>query len=104
MATKIKNIDTLEKEIYRLRLEARDYKDKLEENLEHLQKHYASMTMNSFFNRNSSTKERVKDKIFSSIWENEKIRHGIDKIVGYLAEKATDGIESLIDKILHRKD
>lgn len=104
MAAKIKNLDTLEKEIYRLRLEARNYKDKLEENLEYLQKHYASMTMNSFFNRNSSTKERVKDKIFSSIWENEKIRYGIDKIVGYLAEKATNGIEILIDKILHRKD
>jgi hypothetical protein len=99
MATKIKNIDTLEKEIYRLQLEARNCKDKLGKNLEHLQKHYASMTMNSFSSRNSSTKE----KIFSSIWENEKVRNGLDKIVSYVAEKASDGVERVLDKILHQK-
>ena len=41
MATKIKNLDTLEKEIYRLRLEAKNYESKLEDNLDHLQKNYA---------------------------------------------------------------
>ena len=104
MATKIKNLDTLEKEIYRLQLEARDRKDKLEKNWEYLQKHYASFTMNSFFNRRTSTKEKVKEKIFNTVWENDKIRNGLDKIVDHLAEKATDGIESLLDKILHQRD
>lgn len=104
MVTKIKNLDTLEKEIYRLRLEAKNAEDKLEENCEYLQKHFASMTMNSIFNRPSTAKEKMKEKIFSSLWENEKVRNGLDKIVSYLAEKAADGIESLLDKILHRKD
>src|ERR1043166_6890454 len=104
MAAKIKNIDTLEKEIYRLQLEARNYKDKLEENLEYLQKHYASMAMNSFFKKNSSAKEKVKEKILNSIWENEKVRTGIDKIVDYVTEKATDGVENLLDKIFNRKN
>ena len=104
MATKIKNLDTLEKEIYRLQLEARNYEDKLGENLDYLQKHYASMTVNSIFNRASSTKEKVKEKIFSSIWENEKIRSGIDKIIGHLADSAAEEIENLIDKILHKKE
>ena len=104
METKIKNIDTLEKEIYRLQLKARDCKDKLEENFEHLQKHYASMTMNSFVNRSSSPKEKIKEKILNTIWENEKVRTGIDKIVDYVTEKATDGVETLLDKIFHRKN
>jgi hypothetical protein len=104
MSTKIKNLDTLEKEIYRLQLEARDQKDKLEKNLEYLQKHYASMAMNSFFQKNSSSKEKVKEKILNTIWENEKLRTGIDKIVDYVTEKATDGVESLLDKIFHRKN
>ena len=104
MATKIKNLDTLEKEIYRLQLEARNHKDKLEENLEYLQKHYASMAMNSFFKKNSSTKEKVKEKILNTIWENEKVRTGIDKIVDYITEKATDGVEALLNKIFHQKD
>jgi len=104
MATKIKNTDTLEKEIYRLRLEAKDRKDKLEKNLDWLQKHYASMMMNSFFNRSSSAKEKVKEKIFSSIWENEKIQTGVDKLAGYFAEKASDGLESLLDKLFKHRD
>ncbi|OQY95555.1 MAG: hypothetical protein B6D37_05125 [Sphingobacteriales bacterium UTBCD1] len=107
MATKIKNLDSLEKEIYRLRLEAKNYEGKLEENLDHLQKNYASMTFNTVFSRSpdkESGKERIKEKIFSSIWENERIRSGIDKIIGHLADRASEGIESLIDKILHRKD
>lgn len=104
MATKIKNLDTLEKEIYRLRLEAKNYESKLEENLDHLQKNYASMTMNSIFNKTSSGKEKIKEKIFSSIWENEKVRNGLDKIISFLTDKTVEGIESLIDKILHPKD
>ncbi|HYM93079.1 MAG TPA: hypothetical protein VET23_02995 [Chitinophagaceae bacterium] len=107
MSTKIKNLDTLEKEIYRLRLEAKNYEDKLEESLEHFQRNYTSMALNSVFSRSSqkeSGKEKIKEKIFSSIWENEKIRNGIDKIIGFLAEKTTEGVENLIDKILHRKD
>jgi len=104
MATKIKNIDTLEKEIYRLQLKSSNCKDKLEENFEHLQKHYASMIMNSFFYRNSSAKEKVKEKIFSSIWENEKVKTGVDKIASYLAEKAANGLEGLLDKIFNHKD
>jgi hypothetical protein len=107
MATKIKNLDTLEKEIYRLRLEGKEYEKKLEDNLDHLQKNYASMAINSVFRRSSakeSGKERIKEKIFSSIWDNERIRNGIDKIIGHLADRAAEGIETLIDKILHRKD
>ena len=97
-------MDTLEKEIYRLELAARDHKDKLEKNFEHFQKHYASMTMNSFFNHTASGKEKVREKIINSIWENEKVRNGIDKIVDYVSEKATDGVETLLNKIFHHKD
>ncbi len=102
--SKIKNLATLEKEIYRLQLEAKNRKEKLEENLDYFHKHYASMTINSIFNRSSSGKERVKEKFFSSIWENEKIQNGINKIITHLADRAADGIENLVDKILHRKD
>src|SRR3974390_3231293 len=104
MANKIKNLDTLEKEIYRLRLEAKSKEEKLEENLDYLQKNYASMIMNSIFNRAHSGKEKIKEKFFSSVWENEKIQEGINKIISHLADRASEGIENLVDKILHRKD
>jgi hypothetical protein len=101
---KIKNLDALEKEIYRLRLEAKVTAGKLEENFDRFQQHYGKMAMNSIFNSASAGKEKVKEKIFSSIWENEKVQNGINKIVDHLADKAADGINSLVDKILHRKD
>lgn len=107
MAAKIRNLDTLEKEIYRLRLEAKNYEKKLEENVEYLQKNYTSLALNSVFKRPSEKetgRERIKEKIFSTIWDNEKIKSGIDKIISQLAERASEGIENLIDKILHRKD
>ncbi len=106
-SSKIKNLDTLEKEIYRLRLEAKNTEEKLENNLDYLQRNYASMTMNSIFSRSSSKesgKERIKEKLFNSIWENERIHEGINKIIGHLADRASEGIENLIDKILHRKE
>lgn len=104
MSAKIKNLDMLEKEIYRLRRDAKNYKDKLEENLDYLQKNYGSLTMNSIFNHTSASKEKLKEKIFNSFWENEKINEGINKIVGHLTDKAAGGIENWIDKILQRKE
>jgi hypothetical protein len=104
MSSKIRNLDTLEKEIYRLQLEARNYEDRLEKNFDYLKQHYASMTMNTIAGAAASAKEKVKEKIFDAIWQNEKVRSGIDKIVSYLADKAAEGIESLVDKILHRKE
>lgn len=103
---KIKNLDTLEKEIFRLRLEAKNKADKLEKNFDHLRNNYASMTMNTVFNRawrKETPKETLKEKLFGAFWENEKVNNGLNKILNYLAEKTADGIESLLDKILNRK-
>ncbi len=104
----IKSLDSLEKEIYRLRLEAKKAEEKLGANLDFLQHNYASMTMNSIFDRSSSGKEpgkeKLKEKLFDSIWENERVHHGINKIIGHLADKAAEGIESLIDRVLQKKD
>lgn len=101
---KIKNLDSLEKEIYRLQLEARNTAGKLEKNFDHFQQHYGSMTMNSFFSGASKGKEKIKEKLFSSVWENEKVQNGVNKIIDHLADKAAEGISNLVDKILHRKD
>jgi len=98
------NLDTLEKEIYRLQLKAKNTKDKLNDNFDYLQDHYTSMTMNSVFNRSSSRKEKMKEKIISFIWENEKIQDGLDQIIDRLTDKTSEGIESLLNKIFHKKE
>lgn len=99
-SSKIRNLDSLEKEIWRLKLEAKNTADKIENNFEYLQHNYGSMTMNSIFSRSSSKGESVKEKIFTSFWENEKVQAGINKIVDHLADKTAEGIESLLNKIM----
>jgi hypothetical protein len=103
MSRNYHNLDTLEKEIYRLQLRAKNTRDELNNNFEYLQDHYTSMTMNSVFSRSSCRKEKLKEKIISSIWENEKIHDGLDQIIERLADKTSDGIENLLNKIFHKK-
>jgi len=97
------NLDTLEKEIYRLRLKAKNLAEEISHNFEYLQDHYTSMTMNTVFNRPAYHKEKLKERIIDFIWENEKIHDGIDRIINHLAAKTSEGLESLLNKIFHKK-
>ncbi len=101
---KIKNLEALNTEIYRLQLKAKNTADNLDKNFDHFQHHYASMTMNSFFKKSASGGEKVKEKIFHSVWENEKVQEGLGKIIDHLADKAAEGLSHIVDRILHRKD
>lgn len=106
MTTRIRNMDTLEKEMYRLRLRAKNYEDELEKNLGHLQKNYFSMAVNSILSRTAETgsgKGKIKEKTFYSIWDNEEVRNGVDKVISHLTDWVSEGIINLMDKILHRK-
>jgi uncharacterized membrane protein YheB (UPF0754 family) len=105
MTKHIHNLDTLEKEIYRLRLKAKNTADKLNDNFEHLQDHYTSMTMNSIFNHHSCDhQEKLKEKIINFIWKNEKIHGGVNKIIDHLAAKTSEGAESLSHKIFNKRN
>ncbi len=101
---KIRNLQTLDTEILRLQRKAKNTAEDLEKNFDHFQHHYASMTMGSFFKKSSPGAEKVKEKIFHSVWENEKVQEGLGKIVDHLADKAAEGINHIVDKILHRKE
>ena len=54
---KIHTLDQLEKNIYRLQLKAKNMEFRLSDNLDHLQKHYASMTMSSIVSHFSKKEE-----------------------------------------------
>jgi len=100
---KIHSLNSLDREIFRLRLENRQIVNNLDKNMDHFQHHYASMTLNSLLHR-SSGKETIKEKILNSLMENENISNGVDKIVTFLVEKISEGIEYISEKIQHRKD
>lgn len=98
----IKNLDTLEKEIYRLKLEAKQIEEKLDQNLDYLQENFSSMTMNSFFHKKKHT-ENGKTGFFDSAFKNDTFNTAIGKITDRIAVKAADGFESLVDKIFEKK-
>jgi hypothetical protein len=94
---------TLEKEIYRLRLKAKNTADKLNDNFEYLQDHYSSMTMNSILNRSCDHKEKLKEKIINFIWKNEEVHDGVNKVIDHLADKTSEGMEGLSDNFFHKR-
>jgi hypothetical protein len=98
----IHNLDSLEREIYRLRLEAKNMEQQLDKNLSYLQKHYSSMTLHSIFQQ-KEPKELLKEKILHSVWENEKLQQALGKIVDHLVDKTVEGAETVFDKVFHKK-
>lgn len=98
----IHNLDTLEKEIYRLKLEARNIEAKLENNFDYLQQNYSSIFMNSFSSKKKQEREKKND-FFDSLFKNENFYSAINKVTEHIANRAADGIDSLIDKIFHKR-
>jgi hypothetical protein len=97
----IHNLETLEREIYRLRLDAKSKEDKLNENFEHCQKNFPHLVMNSLFCRK---KHGENDRnFFGSAFKNEKLTLFIDKIVDRFSDRAANGIDHLFEKIFHKK-
>ena len=94
----IKNLDSLEKEIYRLKLEARNVSEKLSGQMDYLQQHYASMTTNSFFScgdeRKSSGKPNKNETFFHSMFDNKTFQDGVNSLLDRFAGR----VEKLFTK------
>lgn len=99
----IKNLDNLEKEIYRLKLKSKELEGRFDSNIEHLQNNYGSMIRNSIFSSKKET-QPVSSSIMESVVNNEKLQGALNRIVNHLAEKAADGIDAVIDKLFKKKD
>ena len=100
-AKNIHNLDTLEREIYRLRLEAKNIEEKLDRNLDHLQANYYSMTMNSIFGKSKQSDEG-KSSFFDAFLKSESFNAAINKMTESVANKAAAGVEALVDKLFNK--
>lgn len=65
---KIHNLVTLEREIYRLELKAKNIEEKMNRNFDHLHDNYLSMFLNSFFPKRKSCKEGVLIRLLKRLW------------------------------------
>jgi hypothetical protein len=98
----IRNIDTLEKEVYRLKLEAKNIEEKLDKNLDHLQENYFSMTMNSFFGHRKHKEEP--GSFFDSFVNSDGFRSAVNKVTDHIANNTAESLEKLVDKLFHKKN
>lgn len=102
-SSRIHNLDSLEKEIYRLKLHSKKLEDKMDENFTHLKENYGRMARNSVFGKKEGMKDALGAGISGAFFRNERLQQAIDKIVSHLVEKATDGLDSLIDKLFRKE-
>ena len=67
-AKKIRNLESLQKEIFRLRLSAKEKQEKLEKNTDHFFRNIPSYLFSAFSARSEKTRffEKVIEKIFGS--------------------------------------
>ncbi len=98
----IHNLDTLQREIYRLKLEARNMEEKLNQNMDYLQKNCGSMTLNSFFHK-SRQNENSKRSVYDSFIKSDICKTVVSKIKDRVAGRAADSIDSMIDKLFNSK-
>ena len=99
----IHDLASLEREIFRLRCEARDKEKKIRENLDNLGKNVASLFINSLFCNRSSSAGPAKTA-GHSFFKNEKLNTIISHISDRVADRASEGIENFMDRIFRKRE
>ena len=101
-ARNIRNLASLDREIYRLQLQARKLEDKLGNNLEYFQENSSSLFMNSFFGNRHGEKGKKNGHSFA-FWKNEMINFFFEKFSENIAGKLADGVNKMFDRIFHKE-
>jgi hypothetical protein len=96
----IKDLTSLDAEINRLRTENMKLGKKLGENITYFQEHAFTLLSTSFFCRDKKAgDEKNKERFFKS----DVLNNFISKIADRISDRAGDGIDSLLDKLFHKK-
>ena len=96
----IHNLDTLERELYRLKLEARLKEVKLSDNWEQLLRDFPEIMTNSILCKKAEQngKETPGQKVFN----NERRTAFFDRIVEKFYDRITEMLDELFEKVFHK--
>jgi hypothetical protein len=97
---KIRDLRSLDNEIHRLRVEAKNTEKRLEDNLDYLREHGGSFFVNSFFCRKKEEEKNNRHSFFRS----EKLERVFEKMADRVADRAADGVDSLLNRFFSRKE
>ena len=100
---KINNLQSLDKELYRLKMEARRMEEKLDGNFDHLQENFFSMAFNSFLHRRWY-KESWSTNIVAGLLNNERLQSALSKLLSYVADKTGEGFDALLNRIFKKNE
>jgi hypothetical protein len=81
----IRNITALEREIYRLELEARKMEDKMGDNYQYLKSHFPGLLIGSVIQHSAG--KSIKYTILDSIWKNEKVQESMHTVAENITER-----------------
>ena len=98
-AKNIRNLESLEREIYRLGLETGKMEIEMEKRFEYLQDNFSSILMNSFFRKRSKDKENGQ----SSFWKSDKVNFIFEKVSDHVADRVAGVVNNLFDRFFHKQ-
>src|SRR5690349_4849997 len=98
----IHNLDTLEKEIYRLRLEARLKEVHLSENWDQLIRDFPEVLTNSIFCRESAN-ENGKKTFGQKLFNNDRRNAFLDRFFEKFSDRITEKLDELLEKVFQKR-
>lgn len=99
---RIHNMDTLEKEILRLKLQQKDTELGLDRQWGKLRHNFGAMILNSF-RRKKNEEEEGRQGFFESILKNEKVESTLHNISDKISGKLSGVISNLFERFFNKK-
>jgi cell shape-determining protein MreC len=100
---KINSLSTLEKEIRRLKADAKRMEAQMDDNFSYLQENYVSLALNSILPE-KTTYKGIPATIISLFLEHDRFRNTVIKLAEQLVNKVSDGIDFISEKLSGKKD
>ena len=100
-AGKINGYDSLEKEIYRLRLKAAETGKKLEDNMSSFRENATTLFARSLFSRKKADTGKNKSGQ-EGFFKSERLNTMINRIADRISDRTAESIDSLVDRIFSK--
>lgn len=100
---RIHNLDSLDKEIYRLKLQAADMERRLEKKAHYLRSHWLTLGMAAILSAKKDSGS-IPLRLGELLMRNEKIQETLAKLTDTLAHKLMEVVESIGSRWLHKKE
>lgn len=92
----VHSVDTLEAEINRLKLKAKEIEEKLDKNLDHFQENYWLMTMNSLFRRDD--KKNDENDSWKNFFKFKDLNAAVNRIAEDIADKVSESLHNWMNR------